>query len=216
MAASGPGEPASGAWWVEWRNAGEPRRALLTCRLSVGRSQSVDLRIDDPYVSREHCILELEDGGVRVDASHSMNRVLVGGRDFECVLIKEAGSFLIGQTTIQLRPVSPTDDSTLHLSHMPPAHSLRRSTRELIAADGTVNAQLSASEGTALYEIAIRFPDAADHDTIGRAIWGGDAYDRYLIHRLVQRLRDRMGDSADLIENVRGSGYRLKAPLDMC
>jgi DNA-binding response OmpR family regulator len=83
----------------------------------------------------------------------------------------------------------------------------------MLAPDGTVIAQLSASEEAALYEIAIRYPDAADHDAIGQAIWGKDAYDRYLIHRLVQRLRDRMGDSSDLIENVRGAGYRLRSPI---
>jgi hypothetical protein len=202
-------------WWVEWRTGGEQRRTLLAGRLTVGRSTSTDVVIDDPYVSRRHCILEVEAGGVRVDASGSLNRIWVGDGDFDCVLLQEAGAFRIGETTIALRPVSPNEDSTLHLSQRRPALILRRSTRELMAPDGTVIAQLSASEEAALYEIAIRYPDAADHDTLGRAIWGKDAFDRYLIHRLVQRLRERMGDCGDLIENVRGAGYRLRAPVDV-
>jgi DNA-binding response OmpR family regulator len=31
----------------------------------------------------------------------------------------------------------------------------------------------------------------------------------------MQRLRDRLGDFGDLIENVRGAGYRLRGPMDM-
>jgi DNA-binding response OmpR family regulator len=157
----------------------------------------------------------LEGAGVRVDASRSLNRIRVNGQDHECVMFADAGSFVVGQTTVQMRPVSPTEDTTLQLTQRPPLLTLRRSTRELVAPDGTLIAQLSASEELALYEIAIRYPDAADHDSIGQSIWGQDAYDRYLIHRLVQRLREKLGDSADLIENVRGAGYRLRAPLEL-
>jgi len=50
-----------------------------------------------------------------------------------------------------------------------------------------------------------RYPDAADHSTIACAIWGEPDYPRYLIHRLMQRLRDRLGELRRPIENVRGS-----------
>jgi DNA-binding response OmpR family regulator len=76
-------------------------------------------------------------------------------------------------------------------------------------------AQFSTSEAAALVVIASQFPDAADHARIARAIWGEPDYPRYLIHRLVQRLRDRMGDYGHLIENVRGAGYRLRGPINL-
>jgi predicted component of type VI protein secretion system len=206
---------ASSAWWVEWHRSGEERRVPLTGRLTVGRSRLMDVVIDDPYVSREHCILQLEAGGVRVDASLSTNLIVVDGRDMKCAVFRQAGSFSIGQTLVQLRPASVAEDATLHLSRTSPMLTLRRSTRELLSADGTLVAQLSTSEAAALSVIASRFPDAADHPTIARAIWGEPDYPRYLIHRLVQRLRDRMGDFGHLIENVRGAGYRLRGPLDL-
>jgi hypothetical protein len=215
MSAFHPNRPVPVLWWVEWRSAGEQHRILLGGRLRVGRSAAMDVVIDDPYVSREHCVLELEGGGVRIDASRSLNRIWVQDGDFDRVFLTEPGSFRIGETTIGLRPVSPNEDTTLHLTQRRPALTLRHSTRELLDPDGTVIAQLSVSEETALYEMAIKYPDAVDHDTLGRAIWGKDGFDRYLIHRVVQRLRDRMGDSGDLIENVRGAGYRLRAPLDL-
>lgn len=206
---------ASSAWWVEWHRSGEIRRVPLTGHLTVGRSKLMDVVIDDPYVSRDHCVLELEDGGVRVDASLSTNLIVVDGRDMKLALFRQAGSFSIGQTVVQLRPASVAEDTTLHLSRTTPTLALRRSTRELLYADGTLVAQLSTSEATALSVIAARFPDAADHSEIARAIWGEPDYPRYLIHRLVQRLRDRMGDFGHLIENVRGAGYRLRGPLDL-
>jgi hypothetical protein len=221
---AGDGEPqdrdrsASGAqvaqtWWVEWRSGGEPKRVPLTGRLSVGRSPLSDVVIEDPYVSREHCTLELTPDGVRVDATGSLNRVRANGEEMECLLLAGAGSFAIGQTTVHLRPISLTEDTTLRMTERPATFTFRRSTRELLDAAGSTIAQLSVSEGAVLETIAGRFPDAAPHDAIAIAVWGDSDYDRYLIHRLVQRLRDRMGGAGDLVENVRGAGYRLRAPI---
>jgi hypothetical protein len=215
MADTGRGNGSGGAWWVEWHVAGKSRCVQLTGRLTVGRSRLMDVVIEDPYVSREHCVLELEDGGVRVDASHSTNMIVVDGRDMKCAMFRGAGSFSIGGTVVQLRPGSAAEDTTLHLSHTTPRLTLRRSTRELLAPDGTLIAQLSMSEAAALEAIVARYPDAVDHATMARAIWGEPDYPRYLIHRLIQRLRDRLGDFGELIENVRGAGYRLRGPMDV-
>lgn len=206
---------SSTAWWIEWHRSGVARRVPLTGRLTVGRSRLMGVVIDDPYVSREHCVLQLEDGVVRVDASLSVNLIVVDGREMKCVVFRQAGSFSIGQTVVQLRPVSAADDATLQMSHTTPTLTLRRSTRELLSADGTLLAQLSASEAATLDVIASRFPNAADQSAIARAISDNPDYPSYLIHRLVQRLRDRMGDYGHVIENVRGAGYRLRGPLNL-
>jgi Inner membrane component of T3SS, cytoplasmic domain/Transcriptional regulatory protein, C terminal len=209
------GTPARQPWWVEWRSGGEPRRVPLTGRLTVGRSPLSDVVIEDPYVSREHCSLELTADGVRVDATGSLNRIRANGEELERLELTDAGSFSIGQTTVHLRPISLNDDTTLRMTERPAVLTLRRSTRELFDATGATIAQLSVSEAAVLETIAGRFPDAAPHDDIAIAVWGDSDYDRYLIHRLVQRLRDRMGGSGDLVENVRGAGYRLRAPIDL-
>jgi hypothetical protein len=215
MGETGRGIGSSRAWWVEWQREGKSQSVRLTSRLTVGRSKLMNVVIDDPYVSREHCILQIENGGVRVDASHSMNLIVVDGREMECAMFQHSGSFLIGQTIVQLRPLSANDETTLHLSRATPMLTFRRSTRELLSADGTVIAQLSTSEAAALEAMVAQFPDAADHATLARAIWGEADYPRYLIHRLIQRLRERLGDFGDQIENVRGTGYRVRAPIDL-
>jgi hypothetical protein len=207
--------PAEPGWWVEWRSADEPRRVVLSDRLSVGRSPTSDVLIEDPYVSREHCTLELTPEGVRVDATGSMNRIHARGEEMERIVLAVEGSFIVGQTTVHLRPISRAADVTLRMGRRPSALTLRRSTRELLDAEGAPIAQLSVSEAAVLETIAGRFPDAAPHDAIAVAVWGESDYDRYLIHRLVQRLRERMGASGELVENVRGAGYRLRSPIDL-
>jgi hypothetical protein len=203
------------SWGIEWHSGGELHRVALDGKLRLGRSAHADIVIEDPYVSREHCTLEAEDGGVRVDASKSTNRIRVDGQEMENVFFAKAASFVVGGTTVTLRTISAADETTLYMTRSAPALTLRRSTRELLAPNGSVIVQLSAYEAAALGAIASKYPDAADHDTIARATWGEPDYPRYLIHRLMQRLRDRLGDSADLVENVRGAGYRLRSPLDL-
>jgi hypothetical protein len=212
----GGGQLSGTAWFVEWQVAGIRRVLELTGRLTVGRSKGMDVVVDDPYVSREHCVLEIDgSGSVRVDATCGSNVVTVDGRDLKLAVMRGTSSFSIGRTLIQLRQGGGAEDSTLHMSQARPTLTFRRSTRELFAPDGTLVAQLAPLEGSALETIAARFPDAADHVTLSLALWGEPDHERYLIHRMVQRLRDRLGDYGDLIENVRGAGYRLKGPIDL-
>ena len=214
MVESNRSEPPRSTWFVEWQTAGRPRCIELAARMTVGRSKTMDVVIDDPYVSREHCVLEMVGATVRVDATIGSNVVTVDGRDLKLAVFRDAGSFSIGRTIVQLHH-GADEDSTLHMSRVIATLTFRRSTRELFSPDGTLIAQLAPAEGAALEAIAARYPDAADHATISQAIWGEPDHERYLIHRIVQRLRERLGDFGDLIENVRGAGYRLKGPLDL-
>ena len=215
MGATGPGKASGHAWWIEWRDARGFRRVSLTGHLKVGRSQQMNVIIDDPFVSREHCTLDIDGDGVRVDARGSKNEIALDGNFLDCVIFKRAGAFVIGETTIHLRPASATQDTTLQLSRTAPTLILRRSTRELFALDGTLVAQFSAQEAAALCAIAESFPDVADTARISTAVWGEPDYDTVLIYRLMQRVRGRMGDFATLVENVRGAGYRLTGPMDL-
>ena len=215
MGATGPEKASRRAWGVEWRDAGGSRRVSLKEHLTVGRAQSMDAVIDDPFVSREHCTLDLDDNGVRVDSRGSKNQIVIDGSLLDCIVFKHAGMFVIGETTVHLRPASATQDTTLQLSRTTPTLTLRRSTRELFAPDGTLTTQFSAQEAAALGAIAESFPDAADTDRISSAVWGEPDYDAVLIYRLMQRVRGRMGDFAHLVENVRGAGYRLRGPMDL-
>jgi hypothetical protein len=215
MGTTGPANASGGSWCVEWRDAGGHRRIPLAGHLTVGRSKRMDVVIDDPFVSREHCTLDVDDEGVRVDARGSRNQIVMDGNFLDCVVFKRPGTFVIGQTSVQLRPAGTAQDTTLPLSRTTPTLTFRRSTRELFSPDGTLIAQFSAQEAAALSAIAESFPDVADTATISTAVWGEPDYDAVLIYRLMQRVRERMGDFARLVVNVRGAGYRLKGPMDL-
>jgi len=203
------------SWWVEWSDAHGPHRVALAGKLSVGRSRQSDIVLDDMYVSREHCVIELDGEGVRVDASKAVNRVMVDGELVDSASFSAAGAFTIGETTIALLTTDDDDEATRLLERPASVLRYRRSTRELLAADGTLVAQFSAQEGAAFGAIVAAYPDAASTARISTAVWGEPDYESYLIHRLVQRIRRRIGEHADQVENVRGAGYRIRSAIEL-
>ena len=196
-------------WRVEWESDGRHNRMPLSDTLTVGRSPAMDIVINDPYVSRQHCVITLKDGRPWVDARKSLNRVRFRGREIELAVLEPNDAFQVGSTELLVTAGTSAGDATLLLHPASTRLYLRVSIRELRDADETLIARLSASECRLMEALAARYPDAASHETLGRAVWGEDAYDRYLIHRLVQRIRTRLGDRAAIIDNVRGGGYRL-------
>ena len=133
---------------------------------------------------------------------------------FRTIPVDPGDSFSVGRTPIAVRVTQADADTTLILRPEPRRLSLRVSTRELLDSDSEVVARFSTAEAAAFVILAERHPDAADHAAIGHAVWGDYPYDQYQIHRLLQRIRLRL-PARDLIENVRGAGYRLTEPIDL-
>lgn len=180
--------------------------------LTVGRSRTCDITLDDPYVSRVHCTIEPAASHVLVDATRALNHIRVDGRDVEAATLAPGDVWQVGNTTMRVAAVRRAEDeTTLRLEGGParPSMVLRRSTRELIGPSGSPILRFSPSEGVAFEVLARKFPDAASHNELGKAIWSGMGYDQYQLHRLMQRIRQRLGSDGDILENVRGSGYRL-------
>ena len=204
-----------GSWWVEWQSGGQPRHVELRDTLRIGRSPTMDVVLDDPYASREHCTLALVDGSPFVDARGSLNRVRIGGRAVETGRLSAGSSFTVGETPIFVHIGRSEGDTTWILRGDVSRLALRKSTRELADADGRIITRFSTLECAAFACLAECHPDAADHARIGRAVWGEYPFDQYQIHRLLQRIRERLGDQGDLIENVRGAGYRVRQRVDL-
>jgi DNA-binding winged helix-turn-helix (wHTH) protein len=181
----------------------------------IGRRADCDIVIDDPYASRRHCTLEVQDAQVLVDARGALNQVTVRGRLVDAAYLRDGQSFTVGDTQFRVRRTGLlADDRTLKRERSPAEGLiLRLSTREITEPDGTLLARLSEAECRILAVLARRHPDAASHEELAEAVWEGRGYDRYLIHRLVQRVRQRLGAEAGGIESVRGSGYRVKNPI---
>lgn len=206
----------TGMWFVEWQEHGELRRVPLERRLLIGRSRECDITLDDPYVSRAHCTIEVNGSHALVDATRALNQIRVNGRDVEAAAIAPGDGWIVGTTPMRVvGPASGGQETTLKLDggRVRPALVLRCSTRELIGPGGSAIVQFSPSECAAFEVLARRYPDAASHDELGEGIWRGMGFDQYQLHRLMQRIRQRLGTHGDLLENVRGAGYRLKAPV---
>lgn len=200
-------------WSIEWTEAGSTRRFELRGVLAIGRAEGIAIRVADPYISRQHCVISLVDGRPVVDATGSLNRIRVAGDDFSTVTLSEGDVFVLGKTAFRVGRAA-ADTTTLILRTPTARLLLRRSTRELLDHEGTLIAQFSVAEFAAFEATAARYPDAASHAEVAQAVWGSLGYDQYQIHRLMQRVRQRLGDAGDLLENVRGAGYRLGAAVE--
>ena len=206
------GEPSG--WWVEWFWEGQPRRLALHGVVRIGRSPEMDIAIADPYVSRAHCTVALTGDRAFVDARGSRNHVRIAGRDVEAGHVAPGEAFLVGGTPFRVTR-GRDDETTLVMSLEPRSFIAHRSTRELVDAEGTLMARFSAAEFAIFEALALRYPDAAAHADLGHAVWGDVGYDQYQIHRLMQRVRQRLGDRADVLESVRAAGYRLRVPVEI-
>lgn len=206
----------SDEWLIEWRRGERLERFPIRRELTLGRSVQCDIVVDDPYVSRIHCTVEVQGDAVVVDARRALNLVRVSGRDVEVARLSSGALCLVGNTAI--RVVGPTrinEADTLKLAvRFNSGLMLRRATRELLDGEIAV-ARFSAAEFAAVEVIAQRYPETATHSELGSAIWEGMGYDQYQIHRLMQRVRQRMGGLGSALENVRGLGYRLQVAVAM-
>jgi DNA-binding NtrC family response regulator len=108
-------EPVRGPWLVE---IGTPEGASSRTlspgeRWVLGSAKIADWRVHDPAVSGVHCALESSLEGIRVEDLGSKNGILLGVARVRSAALTTCGSsFVIGHTTVTVRPVSGEDAIT--------------------------------------------------------------------------------------------------------
>ena len=105
---------ASGPWLVEVGSSwGSSCRTLEQGeQLVLGSSTRADVRLRDRAVSARHARLSATSEGVRVDDLGSKNGVLVDQARVGSALLPAAAScFVIGRTTVSIRPHFPEDET---------------------------------------------------------------------------------------------------------
>lgn len=101
-------EHESGPWAIE---VGSPARSESypldrDARVTLGSGSDVDVRIEDRTVSSRHAQVESTGSGLRVDDLASKNGVYVGGARVQSAwLVGDRSSFVIGHTTVTVRPL---------------------------------------------------------------------------------------------------------------
>ena len=115
---------------VKWHGE-EVYREALTAPITIGRQMGVDVWINDPALSRQHCRIEPDgDGHWRVVDLHSRNGVYVNHHRVELQMLNEDDAIRIGDARIIFhagavkakRPQSP--EEAMFATHMRPMEKL--------------------------------------------------------------------------------------------
>lgn len=88
-------------WWLQWRERGELRRIRLDRPVRIGRARSNDIVLEDPAVSRQHCVVNPMQANVLIDASASSGGVRVDGQRVTMAAVAD-GFFDIGSIRFAL------------------------------------------------------------------------------------------------------------------
>lgn len=87
---------------VPWLEVGTTTYALASGTTTLGRGTDVDLRIDDPGVSRHHAEIHRAGGDVTVVDLGSTNGVLVDGQRVSQARLRDGSQITVGSTTLVL------------------------------------------------------------------------------------------------------------------
>ena len=68
--------------------------------ITIGRGSAVDLKIDDPGISRNHAEISFLGNGVEVRDLGSTNGVIVDGRRVDAAFLRDGSTIRLGNTTI--------------------------------------------------------------------------------------------------------------------
>jgi pSer/pThr/pTyr-binding forkhead associated (FHA) protein len=97
------------------RGKAKQQQVKLELPVIVGRSSDVDLTINDPAVSRQHCELFEADGRVRVRDLGSTNGTRVGGKKVPEAVLRPHDRFTIGPFTLVVDYQDARDAATMQI-----------------------------------------------------------------------------------------------------
>lgn len=143
-----PAQASDGPWALDvgWQEGAETKTLTPGERVVIGSGCRADLRVSDRAVSACHARLVATGRGVELEDLGSRNGVYVGGaRISSATLAGGACSFVLGRTTVVVRPLQEDDDTTDDAPDMgglvgssAPMRRLRASVRRLAPLRGPV------------------------------------------------------------------------------
>jgi Transcriptional regulatory protein, C terminal/FHA domain len=187
--------------------------------VTIGRGAESTIRIDSPYVSRNHARIEVHDEGLLfVDLGSHNGSLYNGARVKEPVWLNPGDLVTIGRTVIRYGELQSADDVTRTLmleAPPPPAPDLLRvnsQTHEVWVGEEPFRQRLSSQEFQLLSYLYEQHPRVCTRRELGDAIWGAYNWDVNMLHRLVHRLKEKMEPDTEkprYVQTVSGVGYRL-------
>lgn len=184
------------------------RHLLVGERVLLGRGNDSDIVITSQRASREHARILFERHRVWIEDLRSANGTQVNGARLTTPHeLRDGDQIQIAEITLTYHDPNTTyRDPALPEIEMDLEAGIVRVNRRIVS--------LSPKEFGLLAHLYAHRGTVCSKSQIGRAVWPDykeEAYD-YQIENLVRRLRTRLvpdGPTDDLIETVRGHGYRL-------
>lgn len=187
---------------------------------TLGRDPACTIRIDSPYVSRQHARIEMRpEGPVLVDLG-SRNGSLVDGQRVQGMVPLAAGSVIrIADVTIRCLSEGPAEPTTRVFERpAAKAHSADDRLRvdvqnfEVWTGGRRLERRLSSQEFELLRLLYEHRDRVCSSQELGDAIWGAGNWDRDMLHRLVYRLKRKLEPDPEkprYIQTVPWIGYRV-------
>lgn len=182
---------------------------------TIGRRADCDLVLDYDHVSRLHARVERTGDGYVVVDCQSTNGTFVNGRRIgDMQLLASGDRIAIGDISITFFDAAAGDEATTLFRPISSDSPVRcdSATWEVWIGDERVDTRLSLQEFELLSLLASRYGKVCTRDELGTAIWGRGNYDYNMLHRLILRLKRKLGPAHEgLIKSVTGVGYRIEA-----
>jgi predicted component of type VI protein secretion system len=186
--------------------------------LTVGREITCSIRLDSPYVSRQHARIEQQDGGVMLVDLGSRNGSLLNGERVEGSAPLSPGDVVtIADATLECLAESASDGTTRTFA-LPRARAtpdtlvVDSQTYEVTVGGKPLERRLSAQEFELLSYLYTNRERVCQRQELGDAIWGPGNWDPNMLHRLVHRLKEKIEPAPEkprYIQTVPWVGYRL-------
>jgi hypothetical protein len=186
--------------------------------LTIGREPTCSIRVESPYVSRQHARIEQRGDDVVLVDLGSRNGSLLNGDRVEGEATLRAGDVIaIADVTLECLAEEGMDGTTRTFARRAMAPPRDLLIVDVQAYDVTVGGKklerrLSAQEFELLAHLYKNRERVCQRQELGDAIWGHGNWDPNMLHRLVHRLKEKLEPNPEkprYVQTVPWVGYRL-------
>jgi pSer/pThr/pTyr-binding forkhead associated (FHA) protein len=181
----------------------------------IGRADDCDIVLDYASVSRQHARIEQDEGGnYRLADCGSTNGTFLNGRRLASAhRLNHGDQFSIGNVTVRFVDGSGANAASTLRGGPGKAQPIwcDPASWTVWLNEKPVEFRLSAQEFQLLDLLTSRYGQVCGRDQLGDAIWGRGNYDINMLHRLVRRVREKLGpEYAPWVASVPGLGYKIE------
>jgi hypothetical protein len=193
---------------------------LKGSQITIGRSSSQDIVLNDPYASRQHAEIHLVDNAYRLHDLGSKNGVFVSGRrlgEGATAWLEDGAEIQLASTRYRFQDPSVTITAPSLIAVQEPSLRVDPTTRQVYVDGSLLDPPLSVKQFELLWYLYQHRGRVVSKDELATNIWpevAGEVYDAN-IDRMVSRVRSRIEpderEDPRFIVTIRGYGYQMKS-----